>query len=309
MDRRVTATDVPNTHAAAPFPQRRDRRPTFAVGGRRCRAGRLERARADAGPRMAHEEAWRIVQAMDIIEAARGAASSDLDRVRTALDDHADAITALNSLDPAKAEETPQGAAAHHGCREILQLMVSRGVRPDIFTMAALGLADDLRWLLRRSPHLANARGAHGIHALNHASDRVTTDLLLHLGADPNCLVYELWDWTPVHEAAAADRVDTLAALADYGGRVDGALHSTTALHAAAQNGSIRAARWLLDNGAAADPIGRGGPYEGRTAREIATERGHGGVLATLEAAAAPVSLVAVPLPVARATSGSEARQ
>jgi len=254
---------------------------------------------------MTHEEAIDIVAAMDITGAAHGTVHGDFDRVRTALDDHAGAITALNSLDPAKVEETPQGAAAHRGCREVLQLLVSRGVTPDVFIMAALGLTDDLRWILRRSHHLANSQGAHGIHALNHACDRPTTDLLLHFGADPNFPVYEPWDWTPVHEAAAGDRVDILAALADYGGRIDGERRGTTALHAAARNGSVHAVRWLLANGAASDPVGGGGPYEGRTAREIAAEYGRGGVLAALDAAAAPMSAAARPLPVIRATSAS----
>ena len=306
MDSQHIVSDAAGGSDAAPFREPRDRRLTLGAVGRRRRRTRCRgRDCTDGAPRMTHEDAMDIVEAMDITGAAHGAVHGDFDRVRTALTDHARAITALNSLEPAKGKETPQGAAAHRGCREVLQFMVSRGVTPDVFIMAALGMTDDLRSVLRRAPHLANSQGAHGIHALNHSIDRATTDLLLHFGADPNYPVYEPWNWTPVHEAAAGDRVDTLSALAEYGGRIDGAQHCTTALHAAARNGSVRAVRWLLANGAAADPVGAGGPYEGRTPRETAAEYGRDAVLAALDAAAHPMSPVARPLPVIRAASPS----
>ncbi|MBT5532146.1 ankyrin repeat domain-containing protein [Candidatus Poribacteria bacterium] len=232
---------------------------------------------------MTHDEALDIVRELDITGAAHGTVHGDFDRVKAALDGHPDAIAALNALDPAKVEETPQGSAAHRGCREILDYMLMRGVSPDVFMMCALGMTDHLRWAFRRRPHLANSRGAHGIHALNHSADRATAELLLHYDADPNCPIYEPWDWTPVHEAAANGRIDALSVMCEYGGRIDGPYYCTTPLHAAARNGQANVVRWLLGNGAGADAMGKGGPYEGRTARDIAAENGHQAIVVTLD--------------------------
>ena len=259
---------------------------------------------------MTHEDALSIVRPLDITGPAHGTVAGDFDRVVAAIDGRPDVIDALNSLDASAVEETPQGAAAHRGCREILEYMVLKGVCPDVFMMAALAMTDHLRWAIQRRPSLANARGGHGIHVLNHAADRATADLLLAHDADPNYPTYEAWDWTPMHEAAADGRVDILGALCDYGGRVDGGSlshgYATEPLHGAARNGHADAVRWLLANGAGADAIGKGGPFEGRTVRDVARENGHDAVLHALDALDAwrpGTSTVGRPLPVIRASS------
>lgn len=256
---------------------------------------------------MTHEKADEIVRSLDITGAAHGTVHGDFDRVAAAIESRSDAVDALNSLDPTQIEETPQGAAAHRGCREILEYMLRKGVTPDVFVMSALGMTDHLRWALRRRAGLANSRGAHGIHVLNHAADRATAELLLLYDADPNYPIYEPWDWTPVHEAAAGGRIDIMEALCDYGGRMDGAslgpAYTTAPLHAAARNGHAPAIRWLLANGAGTDAIGKGGPYEGRTARDIAEEYGHASVAHALDAWRPVSSSIGRPLPVIRACS------
>ena len=137
------------------------------------------------------------------------------DRVRAALDEWPDAIEALNALEPGRMEETPQGAAAHLGCREILEEMLARGVKLDIFMACALGWTAEVTELLRRQPGLANARGAHGIHVLNHACDRRTAQLLLEYGADPETPIYLPWGWTPIHEAASREANIIFGAVVD----------------------------------------------------------------------------------------------
>src|SRR5947209_5677930 len=128
---------------------------------------------------MTHAEAERIVEALRLVGPAHGTVHGDFDRVRAVLDECPEAIEALNALDPSLMEETPQGAAAHLGCREILEEMLVQGVKLDIFIACALGWTEEVTRLLRREPGLANARGAHGIHVLNHAFDARTAQILI----------------------------------------------------------------------------------------------------------------------------------
>src|SRR5262249_31480636 len=129
---------------------------------------------AERDPRMAltHWQARRIVEEGNLIGPAHGSVHGDFDRVKAALEQRPELVAALDALDPGRMEETPQGAAAHLGCREILEFMLSRGVRLDLFMACALGRVDRVAEFLRARPELANAQGAHGIHVLNHAANR-----------------------------------------------------------------------------------------------------------------------------------------
>src|SRR5439155_1286572 len=137
----------------------------------------------------------------------------DYDRVKALFEAHPLLPAALNALDPGRVEETPQGAAAHLFCREILVFMLAQGVRLDLFMACALGKPERVDAFLREEPAQANALGAHGIHVLNHAADTSIALLLLEHGADPNYPVYEPWDWTPMHEAAYRGKRPLLEAL------------------------------------------------------------------------------------------------
>jgi ankyrin repeat protein len=230
---------------------------------------------------MTHEQAVRIVDSLNLIGPSHGTIHGDFDRVRSALEEHPGCVVALNALDPERMEETPQRAAAHLRCREILEFMLSRGVKLDIFMACALGLRECVQELLERDPALANARGGHGIHVLNHASDTGIVQLLLEHGADPNALIYAPWGWTPVHEAAATGRREILALLVAAGGSV-GAEEGTTPLHAAARNGHRDLVAWLLECGANANARGRGAAWEGKTPLDLACENGHDAIAVLL---------------------------
>jgi hypothetical protein len=65
--------------------------------------------------------------------------------------------------------ETPLGAAAHVGRRDIAQYLLAQGARFDLFAAAMLGELAIIRAVLASYPALKDARGAHGIPLLVHA--------------------------------------------------------------------------------------------------------------------------------------------
>lgn len=222
-----------------------------------------------------HTEAWRLVQRLDLIGPCHGSVPGDLDRVQAAFRAQPLLPLALNALEPARLEETPQGAAAHLFCREILQFMVAHGVRLDLFMASALGMTDVVRWHLRREPSHANARGAHGIHLLNHAADPATLQLLLEQVADPNTVVYEPWGWTPLHEAAYRARRQLLQLMMDARPGLGSGPTGLTPLHAAARMGHQGVVEWLVGQGADLQACDQRGPWRGKTALAVAEEHGH----------------------------------
>ncbi len=226
----------------------------------------------------------KIVLEMDIIGPSHGSVHDDYDRVRRALDRQPDAAAALNALDPSQMEETPQGAAAHRGCHEILRLFIERGVQMDIFMAAAMCKDDLIRETLDRKPEAANALGAHGIHLLNHAGSKTTARTLLNRGSDPCYIVYLPCRWTPAHEAAAQGRLDILKELARHRPRCIAAANGTTPLHAAARGGHLETVRWLLNQEIHAAAVGAGSCWEGKTPRQLAVENGHWGAAALFNA-------------------------
>src|SRR5947209_19569274 len=120
---------------------------------------------------MSPAEAQRLVEQLDLIGPCHGSVPGDYDRVAALFEAHPVLPAALNALDPTRMEETPQGAAAHLFCREILLYMLAEGVRLDLFMACALDQRDAVDAFLQHAPALANACGAHGIHVLNHAAN------------------------------------------------------------------------------------------------------------------------------------------
>jgi ankyrin repeat protein len=221
------------------------------------------------------DEARRLVEQLDLIGPCHGSVPGDYDRVQALFEAHPLLVAALNALDATRMEETPQGAAAHLFCREILLYMLSQGVHLDLFMACALGRHDAVRLFLEQEPALANATGAHGIHVLNHAADAPVARLLLDHGANPNQPVYEPWGWTPLHEAAYRGKRELLELLAAAGGRLDAGSKGITPLHAAARMGHREVVERLVEWGVdlnAGDPIA---PWQGMTALRLAEENGH----------------------------------
>ena len=65
--------------------------------------------------------------------------------------------------------ETAIGAASHVGRRDILEYLMSKGARPDIFTLATLGNHAAVKAIVAASPGVQTIAGPHGISLLQHA--------------------------------------------------------------------------------------------------------------------------------------------
>lgn len=104
----------------------------------------------------------------DLVRETVGASHAKLDRVRELL-----------ALHPALAKaawdwgfgdwETALGAASHTGQREIAQLLIEHGARPDVFTFAMLGQLEVVKALIAANPGIQRLHGPHGITLLRHA--------------------------------------------------------------------------------------------------------------------------------------------
>ncbi len=65
--------------------------------------------------------------------------------------------------------ESALGAASHMGRRDIAELLLSHGARPDIFCAAMMGWLDAVKGMLSVQPALIETTGPHGIPLINHA--------------------------------------------------------------------------------------------------------------------------------------------
>ena len=65
--------------------------------------------------------------------------------------------------------ETALGAASHTGRREIAELLIAHGARPDIFTFAMFGQLDVVKAYVEANPGIQRTHGPHGFTLLHHA--------------------------------------------------------------------------------------------------------------------------------------------
>ena len=103
-----------------------------------------------------------------LAQAIVGNAHGDLDAVRRLLDD--EPALANAAWDWGGGDwETPLGAAAHMGRRDIAELLLEHGARLDVFAAAMLGETEIVRAILDTFPAMRDARGPHGIPLRAHA--------------------------------------------------------------------------------------------------------------------------------------------
>jgi len=66
--------------------------------------------------------------------------------------------------------ETAIGAASHVGRHDIINYLISKGARPDIFTFAALGKYNAVKSMIESQTDLQKIRGPHGISLMRHVN-------------------------------------------------------------------------------------------------------------------------------------------
>lgn len=69
--------------------------------------------------------------------------------------------------------ETALGAASHVGRKDIAELLINNGARPDIFTYAMMGMLRSVQELVENMPGIQSRTGPHGITLLQHAKNRL----------------------------------------------------------------------------------------------------------------------------------------
>jgi ankyrin repeat protein len=147
---------------------------------------------------------------------------------------------------PARWGETPIQAAAQMGDKAITEYLLNQSAPLDICTAAMLGMGDTVKVYLIDDPKLARATGAHGIP-----------------------LLY----FTVLH-----DEVGIAYLLLRQGARINDGDGKITALHGAATFNKPEMAGWLLKKGARRDAK----DFNGKTALQVAEEKGHEEVAAIL---------------------------
>ena len=95
-------------------------------------------------------------------------AHSDLELTKMLLDKEPALLNA--SMDWGAGDwETGLGGASHMGRRDIVEMLLDRGARIDLFCAAMMGQLDAVRSFLTLQPHLIDAKGPHGFSLHFHA--------------------------------------------------------------------------------------------------------------------------------------------
>lgn len=104
----------------------------------------------------------------DLVREIVGASHGRIERVRALLEQSA--TLARCCWDWGFGDfETPLGAASHVGRRDIAELLIRYGARPNIFTFAMLGHLDAVKAMITAMPDVAGITGPHGLTLLHHS--------------------------------------------------------------------------------------------------------------------------------------------
>jgi ankyrin repeat protein len=219
---------------------------------------------------------------------AAGVAAELIDAVKAG---DADALRAILQRDAAAAGARADGGdspvliALYHGRRDLAEVLLAHGWRPDGFEAAALGDTEGLRAALDAEPSAVTRYSGDGWTLLHLAGFFGHVDgvrLLLERGAGADAVSVNGMRNTPLHAGVAGPRpLDVARPLVEAGADVNARQHGGyTALHSAAQHGSLPLMDLLLDHGADPDVAAE----DGRRAIDFARERGHAEAAAHLAA-------------------------
>ena len=105
-----------------------------------------------------------------IVSEVVGVSHFNLDRLKQLVDPRPELARA--SWDWAFADwETAIGAASHVGRKDIVQYLISKGARPDIFTFAMFGSYSIVKSMIELHPGIQRTAGPHGISLLQHVKN------------------------------------------------------------------------------------------------------------------------------------------
>jgi hypothetical protein len=108
--------------------------------------------------------------AEDIVAEVVGVSHFNLDRLRELVNKRPELARA--SWDWGFGDwETAIGAASHVGRKDIVDYLISKGARPDIFTFSMLGAYETVKSMIEFIPGLQRTLGPHGISLLQHAKN------------------------------------------------------------------------------------------------------------------------------------------
>jgi ankyrin repeat protein len=197
----------------------------------------------------------------------------------------ASTVDRLLAADPGLAAAREEGGvsailtAVYYGQRDLARKLAERHPGLDVFEAAAVGDVARVRALVDADPSLASAYAPDGFHPLGLAAffrHPEVLRLLIERGADVAAPARNKLAVTALHSAVATDAANVdlsmIKALLDAGAPVNVPHQGGgTPLHTVAFTGNAEVARMLLERGA--DPMAR--TDEGKTAVDIARERGH----------------------------------
>ena len=97
-----------------------------------------------------------------------GKSHSDIAKVKALVEEYPHIINATWDWGDGDFE-TGIGAAGHVGNKDIVNFLIDKGARPDIFVLTMLGKTEIVKAILEAYPVLLNSLGPHGFTLLHHA--------------------------------------------------------------------------------------------------------------------------------------------